>query len=129
MTNYAKPEALIVLRLLVNQISGQTLGSLPDLQTTSIVQSISSIPYAEHHRNEYGKILPGTGQWLLQGSHFESWLMAAKCSTLWLRGIRMTLILSGMPSFEPANEGRQRGPAKQLYRQSLVRMHGLILEH
>src|ERR1700733_4451612 len=52
-----------------------------------ILHWISTVPFRKHHSNMMRDILPGSGQWLLEGEKYQEWWNSSVSSILWLHGI------------------------------------------
>lgn len=52
-----------------------------------ILRSISTVPYASHHKAARKGRLEGSGQWLLMNKAFKAWRSESTSSVLWLHGI------------------------------------------
>lgn len=54
-----------------------------------LLQWMSDIKYMDHHDDLSNKrLLPGSGQWLLESQNFIEWQQSSTSSILWLHGIR-----------------------------------------
>ncbi|KAJ5611907.1 ankyrin repeat-containing domain protein [Penicillium herquei] len=62
-------------------------GALEENQRSELLQWISTIPVQQHYREALTAILPGSGEWLLKSSGFESWRDSSSSETFWLYGI------------------------------------------
>lgn len=57
-----------------------------DEKDMELLDWLSTLPYARHHRNTQRKRVDGTCNWLIQRTEFESWLQGSQSACLWLRG-------------------------------------------
>ncbi|KAL0632096.1 hypothetical protein Q9L58_009028 [Maublancomyces gigas] len=60
---------------------------LEDVERSRILQWISSVEYAKHHRNAAEERVEGTGEWLFQTVDFVAWERSRDSTILWLHGI------------------------------------------
>lgn len=60
--------------------------TLDDAERYEILEWISIIPYVEHHRQLYNKIMAGTCEWLLRSKEVLEWQSSSSSSIMWLNG-------------------------------------------
>lgn len=61
--------------------------TLDEIQRDRILDTISSIPYPQHHAKVNRNVLSGTGKWLLDHSLVKKWFSSSASEILWLHGI------------------------------------------
>lgn len=52
-----------------------------------ILSWLSAIPYHQHHKKSYSKVLEGTRSWFLQDTEYHQWKDCNQSAMLWLHGI------------------------------------------
>lgn len=89
------PIQTLVSRLQDMQVPMERLGAVTDesheilvkWQRDRILDSLSNIPYVNHHQEVYRKVLQDSGKWLLDSPITQSWLLSSSSQFLWLHGV------------------------------------------
>jgi len=63
-----------------------TLQVVSRIEQDNVLDWISTIPYAKHHKDKKNKVLEGTGRWLFRHSDFLTWRHWSGSNILWLYG-------------------------------------------
>ncbi|KAF4540742.1 uncharacterized protein LTHEOB_684 [Lasiodiplodia theobromae] len=65
----------------------ETQDTLDEMKRDRILDSISTIPYPQHHAKVSRNVLSGTGKWLLDHQVVRNWFLSSASEILWLHGI------------------------------------------
>lgn len=62
-------------------------GAIEDSGRSTLLKWLSPSSVHAHHKELLTSLVPGTGEWLMLGQEFRSWLDSSTSETLWIRGI------------------------------------------
>lgn len=62
--------------------------SLDDQRLKDLLEWLSLVPVARHHKEVSGRRLPGSAAWLIHHPDFKDWLVSSSSSILLLHGVR-----------------------------------------
>jgi len=71
----------------VGAVTDESYRILVTWQRDQVLDSISNIPYVNHHKEVYRKVLQESGKWLLDSPITQTWLLSSSSQMLWLHGI------------------------------------------
>ncbi|XEV04385.1 hypothetical protein FSHL1_009672 [Fusarium sambucinum] len=69
-------------------LTGAADRELDEKTFKSIVEWLSACSYQLHHESVFKKVLPGSGEWIINHHYYQDWMSSTSSSALFIHGVR-----------------------------------------